>query len=234
MAESTGPTLTEAIEAVVKTALNQINTCLPGEIRKFDVDTAKADVKPLIQRKFADDTVQELPVITNVPVVFPRTKTGGLTFPLTAGDGCLIVFSQRSLERWSGTGVDSEPGDTRKFDLSDAICIPGLFAFTASNIASNNSDLEITNKGQKITLKANGDIEIGTESLKKLVTEDFVSMFNDHQHNYPDITPAGIGVTSKPCGAAGTLPPPVGVLPAPPLPGVAMGAGELTDKTSAQ
>lgn len=218
-----GNTLSEAIENVCLAILGQVNTCLPGEINNYDVATSKAEVKPLIKKKFLDGDVLDLPVITNVPVVLPRSARGGLTFPLERGDGCLIVFSQRSMERWLATGVDSEPGDTRKFDLNDAICIPGLFSFQTENIASNNSDIELKLGSSGITIKANGDIEIGEGSFDKLVNEKFQSLFNGHGHQYT--SPGGPLETSTPTTLG--IPP---VLPAISSP---ITSNELTSKVKA-
>lgn len=208
-------TLAAAIENTFMTLLSHIHTCLPGRIETYDYTTQKATVKPLIKKKYLDGDVQELPVLTNVPVQFPRTKKSGITFPLTRGDGVLIVFSERSLERWKSSGDDTEPGDARKFDLSDGIAIPGLFSFKQKNIASNNNDLEVQHNGQFVTIKKNGDIEVGKSSLKKLVNDTFKSLFNSHTH----ATTATISTG------------PVGVIG---VPNQQMTDSQLTDKVKAQ
>jgi hypothetical protein len=174
-------TLAAAIETTVMTLLAaNIHTCLPGRIETYEFKKQKATVKPLIKRKYVDDTVQELPVLTNVPVVFPRTKKSGITFPLIRGDGVLIVFSERALERWKSSGDDTEPGDSRKFDLSDGLAIPGLFSFADNNLASNNNDLEIHHNGFKIVIKKNGKIQLlglgGTDLVK--VIDDWMTQMH--------------------------------------------------------
>jgi hypothetical protein len=193
----TSSSLTQAIENVMQVFLAGIHTCLPGQIESYDFRTSKVSVKPLIKKKFLDGTILEIPIIENVPVVFPRTSRSGTTFPLKKGDKCLIVFSQRAMERYLSSGEDSEPGDKRKFDLTDAIAIPGLFSFVEGSIASNNDDMEISHEGQKVTIKKNGDIQIGSSSLKKLVTEEFKDVFNNHVHNFT-AAPSGVFSTSTP------------------------------------
>lgn len=175
-------TLAQAIKVSFESMMENIHTCLPGRVEKYEYSQQKANVKPLIKKVYLDNTVVDLPVLVNVPIVFPRTVSAGITFPINKGDGVLLLFSERALERWYSSGDDSEPGDNRKFDLSDAIAIPGLYSFGQANIASNNDDLEIHHSGQKVTIKKNGDIEIGNSSLKKVITDMLISLFNNHVH----------------------------------------------------
>jgi len=175
--------LVAAIETTVLTLLTSVHTSLPGRIETYDFSKQRATVKPLIKKKFLDETVLELPILTNVPVVFPRTKQSGITFPLERGDGVLLIFSERSLERWKASGREVEPGDPRKFDLSDGIAIPGLFSFADANLANNDTDLQIHHSGQTVTIKKNGDIDVGSSFLHKLVNDTFMSLFNSHVHS---------------------------------------------------
>lgn len=213
-------TLAEAITNTFLSMIENMHTCLPGVVVDYDFEFSRASVKPLIKKPFIDGDVLVLPVLKDIPVVFPRSSKAGMTFPLNKGDKVLIVFSQRSLDTWKDFGKDSVPRDFRKFDLSDAICIPGMFSFNKSdkNIASNNSDLEIQNEGQTITIKKNGDIEIGGSSLLKLVNENFKSLFNGHAH----ITTTPTNPTSTP------------VVFATPLVPAVITDNELTDKVKAQ
>lgn len=179
MAESS---LTGAIQTVIDVAMESFNTCLPGTFETYDFSSQKASVQPMLTKKYADGVVQTFKPIAEVPVMFPRTKNSGITFPISRGDGCLILFTQRSMELYLNSGEISNPGDPRKFDLSDAIAIPGLFTFNQVNLSTNNKDLEIHHNETKITIKSNGDIEIGTASLLKLVNSTFLTLFNSHTH----------------------------------------------------
>jgi hypothetical protein len=41
-----------------------------------------------------------LPILINVPVQFPRGGCFLLTFPVTKGDECLIMFAERDAKRF--------------------------------------------------------------------------------------------------------------------------------------
>jgi len=173
---------------------------MPGRIETYDYTNRSVTVQPLLKKVFTEGESLEYKILANVPVIFPSSQESGMTFPLNRGDGVLILFSERALERWKSNGALTEPGDSRKFDLSDGICIPGLFAFNQKPLAENNKDVFIKHKNQKIVIKNNGNIEIGSSSLQKLVNESFMNLFNSHTHTYiPAIHPA---VTPVPSGAA--------------------------------
>jgi len=125
----------DILKQAIEGHLDTIHTAIPGYITAYDYTTKKASVQPAIKRVFADNTQLKLPIITNVPVVWPGTSKGVLHFEITPGkDSCLLVFSERSLENWLSTDPtsgDTEPGDPRQFSLADAICIPGLFSLSS-------------------------------------------------------------------------------------------------------
>lgn len=172
----------EALRVFFWAMMSDIHTCLPGKIDSYDYKKRKANVKPLIKKKLINGDAEELPVISNVPVIIPGTQDVGFSFPVNSGDFCLLLFSERALEKWLSSGGVTEPGDARKFDLTDALAIPGLFSFNQNNPINNNDDVCIYNKTQKIIIKKNGDIEIGSSSLKQLVNEAFLTAYDTHTH----------------------------------------------------
>jgi hypothetical protein len=160
--------LATAVKMAIQSYMTGIHTALPAQIEKYDYATQKADVKPLIKKKYKDGTISEMPVITNVPVIWPRSASASLTFPLNRGDGVLLVFSERSIDTWLSKGGQSEPGDPRKFDLSDAVAIPGLYPFTQGGYAENNTDALLIYKSSKIRIKGSGEIEIESSADFKI------------------------------------------------------------------
>lgn len=168
--------LVTAIENVIWSVLANANVCMPGKVESYSFSDQKANIQPLIKRKYKDGSVDSYPVLTNVPVVWLRTARSGFVFPLKKGDGVLIVFIQRSTERWrSSTGEEVEPADSRKFDLSDAVAIPGLYSLKQENIAENNDDLLIKHEGTKVRIKKNGQVEIQSGATGLTVLDGVVT-----------------------------------------------------------
>lgn len=168
--------------------MSSIYTAVPCRVVtvRSTLNDQRVDVQPMINRVLPDDTAKEQPTILNVQVMFPASKKASLTFPIDVGDVVLCVFSQRSLDSLkASTGAETyTPEDRRKFDINDAIAIPGLFPFKdAVNDPAKHKwthstrDLVIVNNiGSdtecEIRLKENGDIQMKTD-------QDFYGTFND-------------------------------------------------------
>lgn len=193
-------TLTEAVRSAIIKELSSIHTCLPGRIEKYDNTKQLASVTPLIKKKFADGTLLPMPIIENVPVVWPRGGGASLTFPLEQGDGVLLVFSERSMDTWLSVGGEAEPGSPTMFDLSDAIAVPGLNSFNVASHSPNNDDVQLTKGTTRITIKKNGNVEIDGDNIelgtiiKALVNDTFLTIYDAHTH----VAPSGGGTTAPP------------------------------------
>ncbi len=72
-------------------------------------------------------TVTQPPVLlVNVPVAWPRTSAGYLTFPLTIGDSGELIVQDRSLAEWRKKGYPVDPIDNWTHNRGDGVFHPGL------------------------------------------------------------------------------------------------------------
>lgn len=168
--------------------MSSVYTALPCRVVtvRSSLEDQRVDVQPLPNRVLPDETFKEQPTILNVQVMFPSSKKASLTFPIDVGDVVLCVFAQRSLDSLkASTGANTyTPEDRRKFDVKDAIAIPGLFPFQDAINApskrkwthSTRDVVLVNNIGSgtecEIRLKDNGNIEVKTD-------QDFYATFND-------------------------------------------------------
>ena len=154
------PDLSAVIEAAVRYHLGEVNTAIPARILKYDPSKQEAEVQPLIKRRYKDGTVVSRAPITGVPVVFPAAGGGIITFPVVVGDTVLLIFSQRSIDRWvRSEGGEVDPGDNRKHDISDAMAIPGLFSLNQA-LQSDPDNVIIKFSGAEIALTPDGAVQI--------------------------------------------------------------------------
>ena len=142
-------TITDALRQAIQFQLYDVHTALPGVIVSYDYTKQKAEIQPSLKKSYLDGTTLDLPILSNVPVIFPRAGGASLTFPVVQGDTCLLLFIERSTDLWKSVGGNVAPNDPRKFDLSDAVAIMGLFPFTEDSLAENNSDVLLTYKALK-------------------------------------------------------------------------------------
>lgn len=156
--------LSEPLRRALRQYGSALHVSLPGRVEQYDHTQQRANVLPLIKRRYADQSIESMPVIPDVPLVWPRAGGAQLTMPVKRGDGVLLVFADRSLDNWLSQGGEIEPNDPRQHDVSDAVAIPGLVSFADWGAdpepSENNDDVLLRYAGSAIRMKANGDIEI--------------------------------------------------------------------------
>lgn len=149
--------LNEAIHAAIDARLESMDTLLPAVVERYDFTKRKADVKPEIKRPNTSGILVSLPVVVACPVWFPwggQGSASSLTFPISKGNTGILFCAGRSIENWLAKGGDSDPGDPRKFDLSDGIFVPGIAPFSTSGPAEDNSSLVL--RHGDVSLRFNG------------------------------------------------------------------------------
>lgn len=121
--------LAETFKSERVTTKNQIRVALPGIVQSFDPGAVTAVVQPAIRSVETDNdgnhVTKNYPLLVDVPVIFPRGGGCTLTFPVKAGDECLLIFADRCIDFWWQSGGVQEPVDQRQHDLSDAFAIVG-------------------------------------------------------------------------------------------------------------
>jgi hypothetical protein len=137
--------------------VNNIHTSMPGSIVSYDPGTNRASVQPNGSFKAQDGRNVRYPIIHNVPLHFPMGQggTSGITFPINAGDGCLLVFSETQNDDFLSSNKGDSP-DVRNHSLNDAIAIPGVYSGAAPSNVAHPGDVCLFQGGSLVQL--NGDM----------------------------------------------------------------------------
>lgn len=139
-----------------------LHVSIPAKVVRVELAKGLVDAQPLVKDVF-DGQAVSVPVIPNVPVVWPGAGGYRLTFPIAAGDIVLLVFSDRSLDLWLEKGGEVDPEDPRRHALSDAIAIPGLRSFREPWTGAAE-DAAVLGKDGAPQVKASSDaVTIGRE-----------------------------------------------------------------------
>ncbi|EMP5823336.1 translation initiation factor IF-2 [Klebsiella aerogenes] len=166
--ETRSGSLDETFESERKVLKEQIRVALPGIIQSFDPDSVTAVVQPAIRYVERDNDgateTQDYPLLTDVPVIFPRGGGCTLTFPVKEGDECLVIFGDRCIDFWWQSGGIQEPVDDRMHDLSDAFCIvgPQSQAKKISGISTTSAQLRTDDGAAFIELSSGHDVTVKT------------------------------------------------------------------------
>ena len=199
-------------------ARGQINTCMPGVVTEFSNRTVpQVSVQPGFKRFLESaDAPENLPIIENVPVIYPGSSNYLMVYDIPVDTPVLLVFAQRSIGPWMQQGGSVDPALDHMFDLSDAIAIPGLIPFPdelsaaviedgisiqkrdGSSYISIEGDT-ITTNGDETVLQEGTDWAVQFTTLKsafdtlKTDLNNLITIFNAHVH--PGVT-AGAASTA--------------------------------------
>lgn len=116
----------EFVQQITDTAkgiMNNMHTCIPGEIDSVDPSTCTATVLPKMMFKKPDGSKIEYPKISGVPILFPKVAGVEIAYPLQKGDGCLILVAEQSLDLWM---YGQDTATDLQFDMSNSVCLPML------------------------------------------------------------------------------------------------------------
>ncbi len=147
-----------------------IRVAIPGIIASFDPIEQVAQVQPAIRERVRDGQGNlswvNLPLIVDVPVVFPRAGGFVLTMPVQPGDECLLVFGDMCMDAWWASGNVQNQAETRRHDLSDAFAIVGTWSQPRrlSGYSSDAAQLRTEDGSTYIELKT-GSIDLHAASV---------------------------------------------------------------------
>ncbi|QCK79151.1 hypothetical protein E4K08_22490 [Raoultella ornithinolytica] len=155
----------EVYDAILKGAKQSIRVSMPGIIKSFDPETVTCVVEVSIyipkpestEGKSIDRLAQDnvfYPLILDAPVIFPRGGGCTLTFPVSAGDECLVIFADRCIDFWWQNGGVQNGSRGRMHDYSDAFVIPGpqSQAKKISGISTSAVELRSDDGSAKLSL----------------------------------------------------------------------------------
>ncbi|REF28504.1 phage baseplate assembly protein V [Xenorhabdus cabanillasii] len=144
---------------------------VPCIIQSFNPEAITVTAQPAIRGKVTNSQGEAesvaLPLLVDVPVIFPRGGGVTLTFPIQPGDECLVIFADRCIDYWWQNGGIQEPVDPRQHHLSDGFAIvgPQSQAQKISGISTHSAQLrtddgeayiELTPGSHNITLNTPG------------------------------------------------------------------------------
>lgn len=185
---------------LITAARMDMHTAMPGIIQSFDPMRMTCSVQPAIRGAIVAPSGRaeavDLPLLVDCPVVFPGGGGYILTYPLKAGDECLVVFSERCIDAWWQSGGVQAAAEYRLQDLSDGFVIPGArsqphvitggVGMTGAELRTDSGTTVLRLKGNQVEIVAPGGITMTTPTLT--VTGDVISggiSYLGHVHGCP-------------------------------------------------
>lgn len=163
----------------------------PGRIVEYFPETQTATIKICNDRTYdtSTDTDQQAVrgLLYNVPVHTPSGGGWAMTFPIKAGEPCLLSFSQFGYDHWFVNNADSagiradgnpQPWTRREFSLADGFAQVGFnnLQTVISNYQENSSEWRNADRTSRIALMSTGQVQIiaGSTTIQVLPSGDVI------------------------------------------------------------
>jgi hypothetical protein len=135
------PSEEEVHEARMEQLLLSMDGPMPGRVQSYDPVHQVADVVPQVRNPYPqpDGTYvfEDLPVIPDVPILWPRCGKWFMAMSVEPGDAVVIIPGGVAPDRWRREGVTdaltgvaravrgvTNPGDMARFHIANAYAIP--------------------------------------------------------------------------------------------------------------
>lgn len=160
---------------------SSLNCVSIGTIQSFDSTDQTATVSINYLKYTEGESPKSYALLLKCPVFFLSGSSCHLTFPITAGDTCIVLFCDREIDTWLNTGGTAVPSSMRMHDMNDAIALVGIRSLAnkltdyytlgpelrigTSHIRIDNiGNIDIT--GTKVSIKnASYDLKTGLDTL---------------------------------------------------------------------
>lgn len=188
------PSLAQLLKQAIENRLLDMHTALIARVESYDAAKQQVNVSPVLKRAIKSVTheviLEQLPVLSDVPVLFPRAGGFFISFPIQPGDFVQIVFNEVSIEEWISTAATSVESIER-FSLQGAVAIPGVFpdsnplsgAHEKNFVAGKDNGVQLHIDSEKICLgsaDASEALAIASKVMEEF--EKIRSAFNSHTH----------------------------------------------------
>lgn len=164
------PTLADWGELLKKDIMRSLNCHMIGTVVTFDPAKQRADIK-INFKKSLGEKYGDYPVLADCPVIVLGGGGAHLTFPISPGDHCLVLFNDVDMDKWLVGGQTMPPGNPRSHSFSDGIALVGLRPFS-SPLTDYGEDCVRLKFGESlIELKDKLHLANGTTDLLTLLND---------------------------------------------------------------
>lgn len=150
------PELSDVLALQKQDVFASLNCVKVGNITAFDATKKTAQIQILFKRQFPDGTTASYPILLDCPVFTLQGGGAYLQMPIAAGDQCIVLFSDRSLDEWYQNGAEAVPSSPRMHDMSDAIAIVGINALNSAAPATPSNKAILSYQGSTYEINSTG------------------------------------------------------------------------------
>lgn len=125
-----GITEAELISRAIESRLSDLFTVQVARVEAFDPAKRTIDALPMVRRPMPTASgltvYEDLPIVPNVPILYPAAGALSITWPLVPGDFVVLLSTTLAIGQWRQTGTLSDAGDLRQHSLGSSLALPLL------------------------------------------------------------------------------------------------------------
>ncbi len=181
------PSLTDVLNSHGNQLFIDLNCHHLATIQAFDASKQTVQVSINYKQTYFDFVTEgqvtaprlvDYPIIIDVPLIVIGGGTARITFPVSPGDQCLLLFNDRDIDNWYNGSTTSENATARLHAFSDAVALIGPnnlntvienYDAIRAIITNGTAKSGINPQENKLTL-TNGSISLN-DVLQDLCTE---------------------------------------------------------------
>jgi len=156
-----------------------LNTAIVGKIVSFDAATVTAEIQLGVSYKMADGTFEQVTNLLEVPIMVLQAGGFSMTFPVKAGDECLVIFQQRDISTWIESGGPIQSVSNRQLDMSDAVAIVGIQSRVNRVQAYDPANFQIRTENVSLTITPDGMLTVDTRDSVSITADSGVEITGD-------------------------------------------------------
>lgn len=209
------PSLNDLLNLLKKEIMLDLNCHHPATVQSFNsqAQTVVATVnytKTFFQINTATgqyDPVQvNYPLAIDCPVIILGGGAARLTFPIAAGNECLLLFNDRDLDNWLQSGQVGPVATSRLHSFSDAIALVGLSS-AGNVVADYDAERAVLRNGQtKVGVGADKVLIANSDGTLNTLLQNILTQLESLATAAAAITVTGVqgggGASGPPANAA--------------------------------
>ena len=167
----------------------QLNCHQVGTITTFYPTTQTADIQINMGTLF-NGSLQQYPLLQQVPILIPHGSTGRVTFPIAAGDQCLVFFNDKDIDTWYTSGQTGlAPNTNRMHNISDGFALVGVFSSQTVLSSYSSTDTQLIGPGPITFSLGSGKAKLSNSTTDLLTTLTSLISTLTSWHNTDGTTP---------------------------------------------
>lgn len=203
------PNLRDLLNLHTKEVMLALNCHAIATIQSFNPDNRSVTAKINYQKTFyVKDSagnykaqLVDYPLLGEVPVIILGGGDGSLTFPISEGDQCLILFNDRDISDWFSSETNTgAPATTRLHSIADGIALVGL-----NLVESYDNDRVVLKNGTTLLGLGESKIKLqnATTSLYQILNQLMTALTTFNTALNTAATAFGTNAVLEPAAAAG-------------------------------